>query len=74
MTRVRWEYCTVNTITPGTGGWKAQVFYGTSSQNVESDMTGIFALDRLGADGWEVVGVVHQTGYSTEYFLKRPMR
>jgi Tfp pilus assembly protein PilV len=74
LTRVRWEYCTVNTITPGTGGWKAQVFYGTNSQSVESDMTGILAVNRLGVDGWEVVSVVHQTGNSTEYFLKRPMR
>ena len=74
MTRVRWEYCTVNTITPGSGGWKAQVWYATNSENVESDLTGIMAVNRLGAEGWEVVSVVHERGNSAEYFLKRPLR
>ena len=74
MTRVRWEYCTVNNIKGGPGGWKAQVWYGTNSQNVESDFTGISAVNQLGADGWELVSVVGETENSTEYFLKRPMR
>lgn len=70
----RWEYCTVNMITPGTGGWKAQVSHGGAIENADSDMTGISTVNRLGLNGWEVVSVVHQTGNSTEYFLKRPMR
>ena len=70
----RWEYCTVNMITPGTGGWKAQVSHGGAIENVESDITGISTLNRLGMNGWELVSVVHQTGNSAEYFLKRPMR
>gem|GEM_PF-1973455 len=70
----RWEYCTVNMITPGTGGWKAQVSHGGTIDNVESDLTGISAVNHLGMSGWELVSVVHQTGNSAEYFLKRPMR
>lgn len=70
----RWEYCTVNMITPGTGGWKAQVSHGGSIENVDSDITGLSTVNRLGRDGWELVSVVHQTGNSVEYFLKRPFR
>ena len=70
----RWEYCTVNMITPGTGGWKAQVSHGGTIDNVDSDITGISTVNRLGMSGWELVSVVHQTGNSAEYFLKRPMR
>ena len=70
----KWEYCTVNTITPGTGGWKAQLSHGGAIENVESDITGISTVNRLGQTGWELVSVVHQTGNSAEYFLKRPMR
>jgi len=70
----RWEYCTVNMITPGTGGWKAQLSHGGAIENVDSDITGISTVDRLGLSGWELVSVVHQTGNSAEYFLKRPMR
>ena len=70
----RWEYCTVNMITPGSGGWKAQLSHGGAIENVESDLTGISTLNRLGMNGWELVSVVHQTGNSAEYFLKRPMR
>ena len=69
----RWEYCTVNMITPGSGGWKAQVSHGGSIENVDSDISGISTLNRLGLDGWELVSVVHETGNSVEYFLKRPM-
>ena len=70
----KWEYCTVNMITPGTAGWKAQVSHGGSIENVDSDMTGLSTVNRLGQTGWELVSVVHQTGNSTEYFLKRPSR
>ena len=70
----KWEYCTVNMITPGSGGWKAQVSHGGGIENVESDITGISTVNRLGLNGWELVSVVHQTGNSAEYFLKRPIR
>ena len=69
----RWEYCTVNMITPGTGGWKAQVSHGGSVENVDSDITGLSTVNRLGVDGWELVSVVHEAGNSVEYFLKRPV-
>lgn len=70
----RWEYCTVNMITPGTGGWKAQVSHGGAIENADSDITGISTVNRLGQSGWELVSVVHETGNSAEYFLKRPIR
>ena len=70
----KWEYCTVNMITPGTAGWKAQVSHGGSIENVDSDMTGLSTVNRLGQTGWELVSVVHETGNSSEYFLKRPIR
>lgn len=70
----RWEYRTVNMITPGTGGWKAQMSHGGSIESVDSDLIGISTVNRLGQNGWELVNVVHETGNSAEYFLKRPMR
>ena len=73
-TRQKWEYCTILNITPGTAGWKAQVARNGIIETMDSDVSGITTLNRLGLDGWELVGAVHQTGYSTEYFLKRPSR
>jgi hypothetical protein len=61
-------------VTPGSGGWKAQFSRGSSIENVESDITGISTVNKLGLEGWEVVSVVHERGGSVEYFLKRPMR
>jgi hypothetical protein len=72
--RQRWEYCVVNEIRLTTLGWKAHESHGGNVDTVDSDMTGISAVNRLGGDGWEVVSVVHQSGNSAEYFLKRPMR
>jgi hypothetical protein len=72
--RERWEYCTVNMVTPGSGGWKAQVSRGSNVENVDSDITGIYTVNRLGFEGWELVSVVHERGNSVEYFLKRPLR
>ena len=71
--RQKWEYCTVMTITPGTGGWKAQIARGANIENVDSDMTGLSTVNKLGVEGWELVSVVHRTGNSAEYFLKRPL-
>jgi hypothetical protein len=70
--RLRWEYCTILNITPGTGGWKAQVARGGVIETMDSDLSGTSTLNRLGAEGWELVSVSHQTGNSAEYFLKRP--
>ena len=72
--RDRWEYCTVNTISPGSGGWKAQIHRGGNVETADSDISGISTLNRLGGDGWELVGVTHMSGNSVEYFLKRQVR
>ncbi len=73
-TRQRWEYCTILNITPGSGGWKAQVARGGVIETMDSDLSGTTTLNKLGADGWELVSASHQTGNSAEYFLKRPLR
>ena len=70
--RQKWEYCTILNITPGTGGWKAQVARGGVIETMDSDLSGTSTLNRLGLDGWEMVSASHQTGNSVEYFLKRP--
>ncbi|HYW70889.1 MAG TPA: hypothetical protein VE961_07640 [Pyrinomonadaceae bacterium] len=72
--RQRWEYCVVNEISLTTLGWKAHVSHGGNIETVDSDMTGISVLNRLGGEGWELVGAAHESGNSVEYFLKRPMR
>jgi hypothetical protein len=71
-TRQKWEYCTILNITPGTAGWKAQVARNGIIETMDSDVSGITTLNRLGFEGWELVSVSHQTGYSAEYFLRRP--
>src|SRR5437762_6614852 len=63
-TRQKWEYCTVLNITPGTAGWKAQVARNGIIETMDSDVSGISTLNRLGLEGWELVSVSHQTGYS----------
>jgi hypothetical protein len=72
-TRQKWEYCAILNITPGTAGWKAQVARGGIIETMDSDLSGTSTLNRLGAEGWELVSVSHQTGNSAEYFLKRPL-
>ena len=72
--RQKWEYRSVQMVTAGSGGWKAQLSDGSSIENVDSDITGISTVNRLGQSGWEVVSVVHEKGSSVEYFLKRPLR
>ena len=32
----------------------------------------IATLNKLGAEGWEVVSVIHEADPSEEFFLKRP--
>jgi hypothetical protein len=71
-TRQKWEYCTILNITPGTAGWKAQVARGGIIETMDSDLSGTSTLNRLGAEGWELVSVSHLPGNSAEYFLKRP--
>ena len=72
-TRQKWEYCTILNITPGTAGWKAQVARGGIIETMDSDLSGTSTLNRLGAEGWELVSVSHQPPNSAEYFLKRPL-
>src|ERR1044072_8001706 len=67
--RQRLEYCVVNEIGLTTLGWKAKLSHGVNVETVDSDMTGISVVNRLGGGGWGVVSVVPQPGNSAEYFL-----
>ena len=76
----KWDYCYVsspfNYETANT--WKVNVSYGSEVRMADSDSTGIAALNKLGAEGWELISasdqVVRQGGaeISTRFILKRP--
>jgi hypothetical protein len=55
----QWEYCFVSG--PSTyakpNNWVVSVSYGSAWQIMETDPTGVAALNKLGAEGWELVGV-----------------
>jgi hypothetical protein len=65
----RWEYCYMSAPYSTVEGWKVAVARGGEQEIRESDQTGAAALNKLGADGWELVGA---TGDATKFFLKRP--
>jgi hypothetical protein len=50
-------------------GWKVAVARGGEPEIRDSYHTGVAALNKLGADGWELVGA---TGDATKFFLRRP--
>jgi hypothetical protein len=83
----QWEYCAITSIDHISDeglNWRYRVRiaysrdYGTNHEEVfESKFNPLFtALDRLGRDGWELVGPQDNTGFSgyspTGIFFKRP--
>jgi len=73
----RWEYCYMSAPYPGKDGWKVTISRGGDQEALDSDMTGAAALNKLGSEGWELVGVsdaVTNQGNQTitRLFLKRP--
>jgi hypothetical protein len=73
----QWEYCYVSSPFPckTNTNWKVNVSYGGAMQMADADLTGITALNKLGADGWELVSAsdAAQGSSSTPRFiLKRP--
>jgi hypothetical protein len=71
----RWEYCYMSVPQPGKDGSYVTISRGDAQETLESDTTGAKALNRLGADGWELVGVSNEVTNNHTYsrfFLKRP--
>ena|SRR5215813_1311021 len=72
----RWEYCYVGAPYKTVDGWKVKVSRGSEQEIRDSDATGAAALNKLGSDGWELVGMgshVYDQGNqtATEFYLKR---
>ena len=72
----RWEYCYMTVPTPKkNGGWYVTVSRGDDQEDLDSDTTGAKPLNKLGADGWELIGVSNEVTNNhtyTRFFLKRP--
>lgn len=79
-TKRKWEYCHLYPSSFRDGNhYKAALETATTPEGrldkIDSNNTGMVALNRLGADGWELVAVIPSTDGSTgstEYILKRP--
>jgi hypothetical protein len=72
----RWEYCYMSAPSRRNDGWAVMISRGDKQEALDSDMTGAAALNKLGAEGWELVGVSDEvTGQGnqtfTKFFLKR---
>jgi hypothetical protein len=74
----KWEYCHLYApLTRDEGNHYKAAFQTEASPQgkwdyVDSDYTGLGALNRLGADGWEVVLIIPVANGPSEYLLKRP--
>ena len=71
----RWEYCYMTVPTPKKNGWYVTITRGDDQEDLESDLTGAKPLNKLGADGWELIGVSNEVTNNhtfTRFFLKRP--
>lgn len=82
----KWEYCYVSSAfqfgTVGNISFKVYVSQGGEKWLADSDSTGVTALNRLGADGWELVSASDELTYTggspvtppmlTRFLLKRP--
>jgi hypothetical protein len=82
----KWEYCYVSSAfqfgSIGKISFKVYVSQGGEKLLADSDSTGVAALNRLGADGWELVSASDELSYAggspvtprmlTRFLLKRP--
>ena len=78
-TKRKWEYCRVlGSYQSGDNHYKAQILLPSTqdgrTDEIESSFGGLAALNKLGAEGWEIVGIIpnQSNPQSTEYILKRP--
>ena len=73
----RWEYCYMSAPHSTGDGWQVTISRGEKQEALDSDTTGAAALNKLGAEGWELVGVSDEVANRgnqtfTKLFLKRP--
>jgi hypothetical protein len=71
-----WEYCYMSAPYTMPEGWKVTVSRGGKEEIRDSDTTGTAALNKLGSEGWELVGtstnVTNQGNQTfTSFYLKR---
>jgi hypothetical protein len=72
----KWEYCYVSAPYSTINGWKVKVSRGGELEIRDSDVTGATVLNKLGSEGWELVGTsaeVYNQGNNTaiNFYLKR---
>jgi hypothetical protein len=75
-TKQKWEYCRVlGSYRSGDNQYKAQIISASTPDGrideIESSFGGLVALNKLGAEGWEIVGILPNQS-NPEYILKRP--
>ena len=75
----QWEYCYVSGpyTYETTNNWKVSISYGGATQMADTDLTGVAALNKLGAEGWELVSAIDEAlgqgqPSKTRFILKRP--
>ena len=74
----KWEYCHVlGSYHVGDNHYKAQIILPSTPDGrvdeIDSSFGDLAALNKLGADGWEIVGIIpNQSNSNPEYILKRP--
>jgi hypothetical protein len=73
----KWEYCRVfGSYHKGDNQYTAQVVFPSTPagrvDEIESSFGGLAALNKLGAEGWEIVGIIPIQSAPEGYILKRP--
>ncbi len=76
-TKRKWEYCHVFASYPTENNhYKAPIESASTPvgrfDEIDSNYGGLAALNKLGADGWELVAILPSNGNGPEYILKRP--
>lgn len=73
----KWEYCYVSSAfqsgTIGNISFKVYVSQGSEKWLADSDSTGVAALNRLGAEGWELVTASDELTYTGGSPVNPPM-
>ena len=72
----KWEYCHVfGTYHTENNQYKAQMISASTPDGrideIESSFGGLVALNKLGAEGWEIVAILPNQS-NPEYIMKRP--
>jgi hypothetical protein len=73
----KWEYCHVfSASSQETNKWKASVLTSATTagrfDEIDTSADGLVGLNKLGAEGWELVAIIQNSSGSPDYILKRP--